>query len=198
MKQLSESEAEGGPDADSEDQATLHVLSFSIRKRKYRSCSSYPEHWGCSGLLAETAVIHLLPLEWNQDPGFIKQHQSSPGVSWRKFNMESRRPTWEEPRRPPPAPAYCSARCPPSPMAPLPRVAGPRRWRGHSSLNQGRAPRGPSHPTARASSAPLMESSQVTGERKVTNIQELRKGRPAPSWGRETDNGATGLFASSG
>ena len=51
---------------------------------------------------------------------------------------------------------------------------------------------------ARASSAPLMESSQVTGERKMTNIQELRKGRLAPSWGRETDNGVTGLFASSG
>ena len=83
-------------------------------------------------------------------------------------------------------------------MARLLWRAGPRRWGGRSSLNQSRAPSGPIRPMSHFSSASLMESSQVTGERKMTNIQELRKGKPAPSWGRETDNGVTGLFASSG
>lgn len=53
-------------------------------------------------------------------------------------------------------------------------------------------------PTPNASSASLTESSQVTGQRKMTTMQELRKEKLAPHRGRETDNGLTGLFASSG
>lgn len=153
----------------------LHTLLFALRRRKSLP-SPLTQSTVAVHIPVGTGAIHPSRSDWNQDTGFKTQQHSSPEVPWRKFSTNPECQPGSSPesgplsQTPGPALACCSARRTPSPMAHLLWNAGPTCWRGHSSLNQGRAPSRPSHPTPNASCAPVTESSQVTGERKMTNM----------------------------
>lgn len=132
---------------------------------------------------AGTGPIHLALSEWDQDTGLEKQHKSSPGVPWGKVNVEPRMPAgeWPGPLLRPAAP----------PMASKALLRAQL-----SEPGQGTQRAVPSH--AQCQLCPFNRGQSSDWGEKNDNYAGAYKREAGPSRGRQTDNGVTGLPASSG